>query len=87
MHFPAAIDVKGSAGDADVVVTGSGEVNGRDLKTQSLEATITGSGNINVIADKSVKAHITGSGNVVYSGSATIVSASHTGSGRVSKAD
>lgn len=82
-----SISLKGSAGDADIVVTGSGSVGGRELKTQSLEGTVTGSGNINVSVDKSVKARITGSGNVVYSGNATIVSSSHTGSGRVSKAD
>jgi hypothetical protein len=81
------INIKGSTNEANIVVTGSGEVSGRDLKTQSLDATITGSGNINVSADKSVKGRITGSGNIVYSGNATIVNSSHTGSGRVSKAD
>lgn len=82
-----SITLNGSTNEASIVVTGSGEVNGKDLKTQSLAATVTGSGNINVSADKSVKAHITGSGNVVYSGNASIISSSHTGSGRVSKAD
>jgi len=82
-----SISLNGSADEASIVVTGSGEVNGKDLKTQTLDATITGSGNINVIADKSVSARITGSGNVVYSGNASVVNSRHTGSGRVSKAD
>ena len=82
-----SIKLNGSANEASIVVTGSGEVSGKDLKTQKLAATITGSGSINVSADKSVSARITGSGNVVYSGNASVVDSRHTGSGRVSKAD
>ncbi len=82
-----SIKLDGSADDASITVTGSGEVNGKDLKLQSLEAMITGSGNINVNADKSVSARITGSGNVVYSGNANVSNTHYVGSGRVNKAD
>ncbi|HTI59680.1 head GIN domain-containing protein [Mucilaginibacter sp.] len=80
-----SIKITGSAGDAEIVVTGSGEVEGRGLKANSVSATITGSGNIHVEAEKSVSGHITGSGSVLYSGSATISDMRTTGSGRVSR--
>ncbi|HJP63187.1 MAG TPA: head GIN domain-containing protein [Mucilaginibacter sp.] len=80
-----SIKITGSAGEAQIVVTGSGQVEGSDLKTNSVSATITGSGNIHVQAEKSVSGHITGSGNVIYSGSASITDVRTTGSGRVSR--
>jgi hypothetical protein len=82
-----SIKLNGNAGDANIVVTGSGEVNGKDLKTESSQITITGSGNVYLVADKSVSAHITGSGSVIYSGNANVVDTRYTGSGRVTKAD
>jgi hypothetical protein len=81
-----SIKLSGSAGDANVVVTGSGEIEGKDLKANSVTATITGSGNIYIKADKSVIGRITGSGSVIYSGNASVTSHT-TGSGRVSKED
>jgi len=80
-----SIKLSGNADDADFVITGSGEISGGDLKTNDVKATITGSGNIHVQAEKSVSSHITGSGNVLYTGSATNVSSHTTGSGRTSK--
>lgn len=82
-----SIKLSGNAGNADIVVTGSGEIEGKDLKTNAVIATITGSGNIYIEADKSVTGRITGSGSVVYSGSASQVTSHTTGSGRVTKAD
>lgn len=80
-----SMNLSGNTGDADLVVTGSGEIEGKNLKTNSALATITGSGNIHIIADKSVSAHITGSGSVYYSGNASMVNSHTTGSGRVTK--
>lgn len=80
-----SMDLTGSTGDADLVVTGSGEIEGKKLRTSTVKATITGSGNIYVIAEQSILAHITGSGSVYYSGNATMVSSHTTGSGRVTK--
>jgi hypothetical protein len=79
------IKLSGNTGDADFVVTGSGEISGKDLRTNSVSAVITGSGNIYVQAEKSINAHITGSGSVLYSGNASSINSSTTGSGRVSK--
>ena len=82
-----SIKLNGSAGDADIVISGSGEVEGKDLKTEAAKVVITGSGNVYLVAEKSVTAHITGSGNVTYSGNASVINPSYTGSGRVNKAD
>jgi hypothetical protein len=82
-----SIDIKGSANTADIHIAGSGEVNGKDLKTQTVEARISGSGSINIIADKTVSASIAGSGSVLYSGNATTGNTHYAGSGRVSKVD
>jgi Putative auto-transporter adhesin, head GIN domain len=81
-----SIKLSGSTGEADMVVTGSGEIEGKNLKSESVVATITGSGNIYIEADKSVVGRITGSGSVIYSGNASVTSHT-TGSGRVTKED
>ncbi|WDF76459.1 DUF2807 domain-containing protein [Mucilaginibacter sp. KACC 22773] len=82
-----SIDIKGSTGMADVNIAGSGEVNGKELKTETVEARIAGSGSVNIIANKTVSARIAGSGSVLYSGNATTGETKYMGSGRVSKVD
>jgi hypothetical protein len=79
------IKLSGSAEDANFVITGSGEISGKELKTNSVTATITGSGNVYVQADKSVTGRITGSGSVIYSGSASDINSRTVGSGRVTR--
>jgi len=80
-----SIDVKGSTGMADCRISGSGEINGKSLNTETVEAAIAGSGNVNIAASKSVSARIAGSGSVEYSGTATIGETRYAGSGRVNK--
>jgi hypothetical protein len=82
-----SIDVKGSTGLADCHISGSGQINGKSLNTETVEASIAGSGDVSIVASKTVSARIAGSGSVVYSGSATIGETRYAGSGRVSKAD
>jgi hypothetical protein len=82
-----SIDVKGSTGMADCRISGSGEINGRSLKTETVEASIAGSGSISLIASKTVSARISGSGSVNYSGTATTSDTHYAGSGRVNKVD
>jgi putative autotransporter adhesin-like protein len=82
-----SIKLNGNADNASFVITGSGEMDCKNLKANSVTATVTGSGNIYVQAEKSIVAHITGSGGVIYSGSATNIISHTTGSGSVSRAD
>lgn len=81
------IDIKGSTGMADIRISGSGGINGKQLKTDDMEAKISGSGDINVMANKTVSARISGSGSVSYSGNATTTDTHFSGSGRVNKVD
>lgn len=81
------IDLKGSTGDAEIRISGSGEINAKGLTTETVIASISGSGGVNIRANKTVSARITGSGGVSYSGSATIAETRYTGSGRVNKVD
>ncbi|PWK78296.1 putative autotransporter adhesin-like protein [Mucilaginibacter oryzae] len=82
-----SIDVKGSTGLAECRISGSGQINGKSLSTETVEASIAGSGDINIMASKKVSARISGSGSVLYSGSASIGETRYAGSGRISKAD
>jgi hypothetical protein len=77
-------NVSGSARVVDVKVSGSGDFKGKDLKTESSEVKVSGSGSIALIANNSLAAAISGSGHVRYSGDAKVTT-SKSGSGKVSK--
>jgi hypothetical protein len=82
-----SINIKGSTSVADLRISGSGNISGKSLRTQTTNASITGSGGVDVIAEKSISGHITGSGGINYSGNAVIAEARYTGSGRINKED
>lgn len=65
---------------------GSGNTEAYDLKSETVKASIYGSGNTNVFASVKLTAEIFGSGNVNYKGNPQINSSSH-GSGSVSSAN
>ena len=79
--------LEGSGNAADIRVSGSGEINAKQLRVQTVEASISGSGSVDIVADEAVSARISGSGSLNYSGNAKIVSDKHSGSGRISKND
>ncbi|MCZ4225063.1 head GIN domain-containing protein [Pedobacter rhodius] len=78
------LNINGAADDANVVISGSGNFSGKGLSVNNLSTTVSGSGTIDIKADRSIKAVISGSGNVNYSGNAT-VEKTVIGSGRVRK--
>ena len=78
------LNIDGSADDAKVVISGSGNFGGKNFTVEDLSTTLSGSGTIEIKADKSIKAVISGSGNVNYSGNAT-VEKTVIGSGRIRK--
>ena len=79
------MNVKGIAQSANIKVSGSGSFRGNDLKTNTTNVGVSGSGNVYVVVNSSLNASVSGSGSVKYSGNATNVSTSKSGSGRVSK--
>lgn len=79
--------VNGSTSQAEISVSGSGSINGKQLKAEIVNARISGSGEVVIIANQSVSGHISGSGSLQYSGKATIVGSHYSGSGRITKVD
>jgi hypothetical protein len=62
------LTLTGSAAELKVKVVGSGDFWGFNLKTQTADAAVTGSGDARVYADKNLKARIIGSGDITYKG-------------------
>jgi Putative auto-transporter adhesin, head GIN domain len=62
------LHVSGTAGLADVAVTGSGSIDGAGLATQSADVSVLGSGDISLRVIRSAKVVLTGSGDVTISG-------------------
>lgn len=79
------IKVSGSAKTSTVKVVGSGDFTGADLVTQNSMVKVAGSGDARVNASQKVDASVVGSGDIYYTGGATNVSTSSTGSGDVHK--
>ena len=79
------LNVTGTTKTADINVTGSGDFRGRDLKSSTANASVSGSGSIYITADNAISARVSGSGSVRYAGNATKVTSSKSGSGSVSR--
>jgi hypothetical protein len=75
----------GSAETADYSVSGSGNINAKGVVAKAVKAHSSGSGSIACTANESLNASVSGSGDVEYSGNATKVSTSASGSGTVEK--
>lgn len=75
-------ELNGTAGTADVTISGSGKYIAGDLETNDTSITIGGSGEARVWAKNNLKVQISGSGDVNYYGSPS-VSQSISGSGDV----
>ncbi len=73
---------RGETVDADLDITGSGEIKAFQLPSVNCIANISGSGNMQVTVEKQLTAYISGSGSIYYQGNPS-VSANITGSGAV----
>ena len=78
------ITVEGAVDHLTVDVAGSGRVTCDQLKARSVNAALSGSGNINVNASEALDASISGSGAIRYEGNPARVTKSITGSGTIS---
>ncbi|SEK70225.1 head GIN domain-containing protein [Parapedobacter koreensis] len=78
------ITAAGDATESNISISGSGRFDGGELKSQSANLKISGSGNITIHTDKQLDASISGSGNVNYSGNAQ-TNVRTSGSGRLRK--
>lgn len=74
----------GTAGETSFSVSGSGDINGFDLKVTDAIAKNSGSGDIFCYATNTLDATLTGSGDIVYTGPTTLtVTKKDSGSGDV----
>jgi hypothetical protein len=76
--------LSGRAETSSVQVSGSGDYSGKDVTTSSTSVQVSGSGNASINASSSITAAVSGSGDVRYTGGASHVVKSKSGSGDIS---
>lgn len=81
------VKIRGSATEASFNTSGSGNVMGYDMQVDNCDIDISGSGNIQLTANKELSATTSGSGNISYKGNAVIRNISTSGSGKIRKID
>jgi hypothetical protein len=75
------LTLSGKAGSVELVITGSGSVDARDLHATNVDVTVTGSGSVDVCATGLLNVVISGSGSVGYACHPVEVHRTLTGSG------
>jgi hypothetical protein len=79
------LKLKGTSGEFKCKVTGSGDVFAYDLKAFKVDASVTGSGDVEVSVENELNAKISGSGDIKYRGNPDKQNFKTSGSGSVSK--
>jgi hypothetical protein len=77
--------LKGSADKFTSKLAGSGNVNASDLKSKTVDANVSGSGNSIVYCEGSLTARVAGSGNIKYFGNPEKRDVKVSGSGNIKK--
>ncbi len=76
--------INGKASNANIRISGSGNFNGKSLNTNTADVSLSGSGNIYIMANETVNAKTSGSGSIKVGGNAKLNSVK-SGSGTISK--
>ncbi len=79
------IDLRGKASRFDVRISGSGDVQAFGLEAEEVEATVSGSADIEVTVHDTLIARVSGSGDIRYKGDPKKVDSKSSGSGDISK--
>jgi hypothetical protein len=79
------ITLNGSTTDLEATISGSGDIDAYDLQADHVNATVSGSADIHVTANKSIKARVSGSGDISYRGNPDKIDTKTSGSGDISK--
>ena len=79
------ITLKGSTKTHKTILTGSGDIYAGNYLAQSVDAKVTGSGDIKVHCKDNLKARVTGSGDIEYTGNPERQDTKVTGSGDISR--
>jgi hypothetical protein len=78
------VELSGTGRHFEAAVAGSGDIKAYDLKSETAELKISGSGTIHASVEKEITARISGSGNIRYKGKPRIEDIKVSGSGNVS---
>jgi len=79
-----SLSATGNADEQEIMIAGSGDYRGADVRSKAVKINIMGSGNADLNASDKLNATIMGSGDIKYTGS-PIVSQNILGSGSVQK--
>mgnify|MGYP000221099644 CR=1 FL=1 len=77
------IRLTGNSNEFTCSIAGSGSIKAYDLSTDTLNATIAGSGSIRTTVKTKIKAKVVGSGNIYYKGNPKYIDTKSVGSGDV----
>ncbi|WP_103068517.1 head GIN domain-containing protein [Aquimarina sediminis] len=77
--------IKGATESFNGNVSGSGDLSAYDLKAKNVTATVSGSGDIEVMATSYLKARVSGSGDIFYKGNPEKEDKKVSGSGDITK--
>lgn len=77
------IKLSGKADELVCSIAGSGSIKAYELTTETLSATIAGSGSIRTTVNKKIKAKVVGSGSIYYKGNPKYVDSKSVGSGDI----
>lgn len=77
------ITLSGRTKDFECRISGSGDANCADLKSENAKIRVSGSSNVHVFASVNLKVNVTGSGDVYYAGNPSSPEIHITGSGTV----
>ena len=78
-----SVTLEGSSVSLDLMMDGSGDFSGEDLRTQKASASIAGSGSAWMFVTDTLRASVSGSGGLTYAGDPVQVATDVTGSGTV----
>lgn len=77
------IKLKGTTNNLSCSIAGSGKVKAYELKTDTVNASIAGSGDVYITVKTKVKANVVGSGSVYYKGNPKYIDSNSLGSGDI----
>lgn len=80
------IELRGTTTDFMATISGSGDIKAYGLEAENVDATVSGSADIRVTANKRLKARVSGSGDIHYRGNPEKVDTKTSGSGDITKA-
>lgn len=78
------ITLKGKTENVKLRLAGSGDIHAFGLQSNHTEASIAGSGDIEVVSNQSIKARVSGSGDIEYKGNPSKEDTKVSGSGKIS---